>query len=64
MSEKSIFFYLVVFPFLPARSPRADDPRDFFMVSSPGFPGTHPAQPKIRLKNTPKKLSGNSVERD
>src|SRR5437773_11433127 len=35
MSEKSIFFCLVTFPFLPTRSPRADDPRDFFMASSP-----------------------------
>src|SRR5262245_56099997 len=35
ISEKSIFLRFVVFPFLPARSPRADDTRDLFIVSSP-----------------------------
>jgi hypothetical protein len=35
ISEKSIVFDLVTFPFLATRPPRADDPRDFFIVLSP-----------------------------
>jgi hypothetical protein len=35
MSEKSIFFDFIPFSFFPARSPRADDPRDLFTISSP-----------------------------
>jgi hypothetical protein len=35
ISEKLIFFGFILFSFFPARAPRTDDPRDFFIVSAP-----------------------------
>jgi hypothetical protein len=48
MSEESIFLRLAVFPFLPARLPRAGDPRDRFIAPSPLQPAEKDSYSPLR----------------